>query len=270
MESFEDRAGSGRTAAAFVAARRAARSLPDYPGEIPQTLASAYAIQDAAMALRSDAIGGWKVGRIFPPLSETYGSDRLAGPIFARTIVAGDSQTAVSMPVFAEGFAAAEAEWLLRLGAAPDPDKRSYTLKEAAALIDAVHVGIEIASSPLGAINRLGPAVTISDFGNNHGLVIGAAVAEADYSDWRVTLSIDGVAAGTGSGAELPGGPIGAAVFLLELCAARRVALKAGDWISSGAITGVHEVASGARVEACFGEGYKVACTIAAATAEQA
>ena len=83
-----------------------------------------------------------------------------------------------------------------------------------------------------------------------------------------MTLSIDCVAAGTGSGAELPGGPIGAAVFLLELCAARRVALKAGDWISSGAITGVHEVKPGARIEARFGERYAVVCTIATATAE--
>src|SRR3546814_5616235 len=93
------------------------------------------------------------------------------------------------MPVFADGFAAAEAEFLLRVGTPPPADQKRFTTEEATAHIDMVHLGIEIASSPLPTINDLGPTVTISDFGNNNGLVIGPAIADwrgADIADWPV------------------------------------------------------------------------------------
>ena len=95
------------------------------------------------------------------------------------------------MPVFAEGFAAGEAEFLLRIGAAPPAGKTGFTLDEAADLIGAVHVGIEIASSPLGAINELGPIAVISDFGNNNGLVVGPEIPDwrtSGFEQWEVDL----------------------------------------------------------------------------------
>src|SRR3546814_1847543 len=67
-----------------------------------------------------------------------------------------------------------------RVGTPPPADQKRFTTEEATAHIDMVHLGIEIASSPLPTINDLGPTVTISDFGNNNGLVIGPAIA-----DWR-------------------------------------------------------------------------------------
>ena len=62
-------------------------------------------------------------------------------------------------------------------------------LAEAADLIGAVHAGIEVASSPLGRINELGPIAVISDFGNNNGLVIGPEIAgwrTSGFEDWEV------------------------------------------------------------------------------------
>ena len=156
----------------FVAARRDATALMEYPGTMPAALAEAYAMQDAAIALTDRPIAGWKVGRINPPIE---GCDRLAGPIFADQTFEGGA-TPRAMTVYAGGFAAAEAEFLLRIAATPDAAKRDYTLAEATALIDRVCVGIEIASSPFGGINDHGAPVTISDFGNNNGLVIGPEI----------------------------------------------------------------------------------------------
>ncbi|MBB5685299.1 2-keto-4-pentenoate hydratase [Sphingobium boeckii] len=268
MEGSQDQREHERIAEAFVSARRDAQGLPSYPGTIPEALESAYLVQDCAIAMTSDGIGGWKVGRIMPPLDAHYGSNRLAGPIFNASIVSADPQTPVSMPIFRDGFGAAEAELLLRIARDPDPAKLSYTLEEAAAMIDAVHVGIEIASSPFPGINDHGPAVTISDFGNNNGLVIGAPVPSEEVADcegWPVSLLIDGVVAGTGTAAGLPDGPFGAVRFLLEMMASRGNALQAGQWVSTGAITGVHPVNVGAAVEARFGSSYAVHCTISAA-----
>ena len=254
----------------FLDARRAASGLADYPGDFPATLEQAYAIQDEAIASWGHPVIGWKVGRVLPPLSERFGTDRLGGPIFARASAApGDAP--VEMPVFADGFAAGESEFLLRVGRAPPPGKAEFTLDEAADLISAVHIGIEIASSPLGAINELGPIAVVSDFGNNNGLVVGPEIPDwrsSGFENWTVSTVIDGVEVGTGRAAAFPDGAIGAARFLFELLAGRGIALTPGQWISSGAVTGVHRAHPGQLVEARFGEGFAIACRLVAAAPE--
>jgi len=253
-------------AQAFVTARRTATGLPDYPGTPPESLDDAYAIQDRARTLNGGQVAGWKVGRINPPLDTQLGTNRLAGPIFADSVRDGRGENP-AMPVFADGFAAGEAEFLLRIARAPDPAKTRYTMDEAADLIDAVHVGIEVASSPFPGINAFGPLFTISDFGNNYGLVVGDAIPDwrsLDFIDWPVTLLIDGEQAGAATARAMLDGPVGAARFLFESMAARGVALEAGQWISSGAVTGVHEVPVGATVTATF-NGMQVSCSIEAA-----
>ena len=261
---------TSRIAGRFLAARRAASGLESYPGDFPATLDQAYAIQDEAIASWGRPVIGWKVGRVLPPLSERFGTDRLGGPIFARA-VASEGAGPIEMPVFAEGFAAGEAEFLLKIGSAPPEGKAEFTLHEAADLIGAVHVGIEIASSPLGAINDLGPLAVVSDFGNNNGLVIGPEIADwrsSGFQNWEITTLIDGAVAGTGRAAAFPDGAIGAARFLFELMARRGIRLEPGQWISSGAVTGVHRAHPGQTVEARFREGLSVACKLVAAEPE--
>lgn len=253
-------------ASAFVDARRAARGLPDYPGTPPTSLDAAYAVQNDAIRLFGQPVAGWKVGRINPPLDRQLGSDRLAGPIFPDTVVDGRG-TPPAMPVFADGFGAAEAEYLMRIGTAPVPSRTDWSFDDTVSHIDAVHVGLEIASSPFPGINALGPLVTISDFGNNHGLVIGDAIdgwRDRDFIGWPVRLEIDGVVAGEATAETMLDGPIGAAAWLFATLAARGIALAPGQWISTGAVTGVHVVRPGATVTATFKD-MAVSCTIGAA-----
>jgi 2-keto-4-pentenoate hydratase len=255
----------------FLTARRSAAGLADYPGDMPSSLDEAYAIQDAAIAAWNQPVIGWKVGRVPPALVAHFAVERLAGPIFSSRVAKVDGGT-VQMPVFDKGFAAAEAEFLLRIGRAPEPGKSQFTLDEAADLIDAVHVGIEIASSPLGAINDLGPVAIISDFGNNNGLVIGDAIPDwrtSGFEQWSVTTVIDGVEVGSGKASAFPDGAIGSARFLFELMAMRGIELRAGQWISSGAVTGVHGARPNARVESRFDGGFTVRCQLAAAMPER-
>jgi len=254
----------------FLAARRAAAGLDDYPGDFPASLEDAYAIQDEAIARWNRPVIGWKIGRVLAPLSDRYGTDRLAGPIFNRKDAPANGD-GVEMDVFAHGFAAGEAEFLLRIGAAPPAGKSDYSLDETADLIEAVHVGIEVASSPLRTINELGPIAVISDFGNNNGLVIGPEVEDwrqSGFETWTVETLIDGARVGTGRAAAFPHGAIGAARFLFELMARRGIALAPGQWISSGAVTGVHPARPGQSVEARFGDDAVVRCRLTAAQPE--
>jgi 2-keto-4-pentenoate hydratase len=250
----------------FLAARRAAAGLDEYPGSFPLSLEQAYEIQDKAIAAWGQAVIGWKVGRVNSPYSEQLGADRLAGPIFAQTKLLNGEVPA--MPVFAQGFAAGEAEYLLRIGKAPPAGKASFTLEEAADLIGAVHVGVEIASSPLASINELGPVAVVSDFGNNNGLVVGEEVPDwkqSGFEDWTVKLAIDGREVGRGSASSFPDGAIGSARFLFELMARRGIQLQPGQWISSGAVGGVHAAAVGQLIEAEFGSASMVRCKLVSA-----
>lgn len=250
------------TARAFVEARSAGLALTEFPGPMPDDLAAAYRVQDEALALTRPPVAGWKVGRINPPVE---GFDRLAGPVFADQVLDGASNPA--MPVFADGFGAAEAEFLLRIGTPPASDRTDFTAADVLDHIDAVHVGIEIASSPFAGINSHGPGVTISDFGNNNGLVVGPAVTDwrtADLLAWPVTLDINDAEVGAATAATMLDGPFGAARYLFAHLARRGIALAAGQWISTGAVTGVHPVAPGDRVTARFADRYRINCTIAA------
>lgn len=249
-------------AGAFVAARRGRTVIGEYPGHPPTDLAEAYAIQDCALALWERPVGGWKVGRINPPRDTLLSADRLVGPAFRDTIVmAGDK--APTMPVFHGGFAAVEAEFMLRL--APQDAPLPASPAEAMGWIDAVRIGIEIASSPYARINADGPLVTISDHGNNAGLLLGAEVPRAAWDALdavEVTLEIDGREAGRATTATMLDGPFGAAAFLIRNLAARGIALEPGWWISSGAITGVHEIAPGSTASARFAGLGKVTASV--------
>jgi 2-keto-4-pentenoate hydratase len=250
----------------FVSARRSGRALSDFPGPIPGSLSAAYAVQDAAIQFVGRPVVGWKVGRIFPPLSDQFGADRLAGPIFSTTMHCDDK--AAAGLIFTDGFGAAEAEFLIKIANDLPPGKMDYTLDEAAAQISAVHIGIEIASSPLPTINELGPAVTVSDFGNNNGLIIGPQIdgwQTSNFANWDVGLEIDGIEVGRGAASAFPDGPIGSVRFLLNNLGSRGIAVAAGTWISSGAVTGVHRVIAGQKVRAVFGKEFSVNCTIEAA-----
>jgi 2-keto-4-pentenoate hydratase len=254
-------------AEAFVAARQQGRALSAYPGEAPTDMASAYAIQDRAIRIDGRQVAGWKVGRINPPDDSRLGSNRLAGPIFADSVVEAAQTVEPAMPVFAGGFAAAEAEIMLHVaagfsGTVPQDDAGTR------AIVDDVRLGIEIASSPYRGINEDGPAVTASDFGNNHGLVIGPVLPgwqDIDLCAIPVTTEIDGTIIGTGTAATMLDGPYGAVRFLLANLVERGIDTSGGLWVSSGAITGVHPVAVGSRVVATFGDHGSVTCTISAA-----
>lgn len=251
----------------FVEARLDALALPRFPGEAPSDLASAYSVQDAAIEMWPDDVAGWKVGLIQSEQRARFGAERIAGPIFKRQIYAGE-RGVVDLPLIEGGFGAVEAELVLVVGRTPPPDKMAWSAAEAAAYASAMHVGVEFAGSPFAGINDFGPAVTASDFGNNSGLVLGRAIA-----NWRTTpvetltaeTRLDGVTIGSGSGANVPGGPLAAFAFILENCARRAIGLRPGHLVSTGAITGVHSVRVGQEAYVSFGQWGAVSCRIVAA-----
>ncbi len=183
--------GLGEIAHAFVGARQEGRALPEFPGEIPPDLVTAYRVQDQAIRLWDDEVVGWKVGYIAAERRDRSGDDRLLGPIFARRLWNATGRT-VDIPVFVGGFGAVEAEFVIQLLEDAPADKLHWTAEEAEALPAKLFYGVEVASSPLATINKLGPRVVVSDFGNNNGLVLGAEIPDwtaLDDADLRVSAT---------------------------------------------------------------------------------
>lgn len=252
-------------AARLVEARLGRFALPTYPGTRPVTMAEAYATQEAAIGLYPDVIVGWKVGMVPPAQQSTLEARRLAGPIFRRNLwTAGPAPT--PLPAIVGGFAAVEAEFVARVGPI-DPEQLDWTLEEAIGAVAALHIGVELAGSPLPTINDLGSAVVASDFGNNGGLVLGPEIEDwaARLPGIEVETFIDGQSIGAGTAASIPAGVLESVRFLIEHCARRGRPVAAGTLISTGAVTGVHQVPVGAGSVCVFSGVGELRCSVVAA-----
>lgn len=239
----------------FVEARLAARALPAFPGPLPAGLAQSYQAQEAAIGLWPDAIVGWKVGRIPPELQAELGATRVMGPVFRGHLWTADPADPTPLPVIAGGFAAVEAEYVYRIGRDLPADKLDWTPGEALAYVDALLVGVELAGSPLATINAIGPRAVATDFGNNAGLILGAEVP-----DWRSRRAPDCQAyveddlVGEGAPESIPGGPPESLAYLAAACAARGRPLRAGQLVTTGAASGIHEIEAGQTARIVFGD----------------
>lgn len=263
MAPVADGANRFAIAKAFVDARGSRSALDRYPGQPPSSLVDAYAVQDAALDMWSEPVGGWKVGRINPPLDARLGANRLAGPVPASRIIEAGKDAA--MTIIDGGFAAGEAEFMVRLA----PQSRNTALPtddgETLEWIDGVRIGVEIAASPYPGINADGPCVTISDHGNNLGLVLGQDVARAVWSslgDVEIQSFVGSTLVGRANASTMLDGPLGAVRFLLANLAQRGIAPQPGWWVSTGAVTGVHELKPGQTYRAVFAGIGEVACRV--------
>ncbi|OBU65374.1 2-keto-4-pentenoate hydratase [Stenotrophomonas maltophilia] len=249
-------------ARAFTAARRAGQALPDFPGTIPADLVSAYQVQDLAIAAWGDQVVGWKVGYIAEERRDASGDERLLGPIFKRQLW-NDTGGTTAIPVFAGGFGAVEAEYVLELLEDAPAGQLHWSPEQAEALPARLHIGVEVASSPLATINVLGPRVVVSDFGNNNGLVLGPEIVDwttRDETALRAETVIDGEVVGTGGATRLPGGLRAAYAFALSRSAQRGRPLRKGDLIATGNATGIHDIEAGQTALVRFAGFGDIAC----------
>jgi 2-keto-4-pentenoate hydratase len=252
----ETRNEANAVAKLFVSARRSGLSLTFYPGVFPQSPAEAYDIQDKALALWPEAPSGWKVALCAPAFRESFGEDRLSGPVFPKATLVATAGQPTEFAIFPKGFAAVEAEFIAIMNADAPHFAAAPTANEVAELIDAMHIGIETAGSQLSQINELGPLAVVSDFGNNAGVILGTEIKNwksRALESMTSRMFVDGVEVGAGNAGKVPGGPLAAVGFLLYHLQQRGRQLKRGQLISTGATTGIHIVKVGSRITADFG-----------------
>lgn len=240
-------------AEAFHMARRKARPLPGFPGDLPAGLPEAYAIQERSISLWPDEIAGWKVAAIHPDLRAELKSERMSGPAFSRSVIQVRPGEVGKISVIAGGFIAVETEIGIVLEADIAARSTPWTMPELLPFIADMHLAMEIAGSPLLTINDIGPWAIVSDFGNNSGIAVGAAIKDWDsgaIDHLKTAMRIDGRVIGEGRAVGANGGPLDAFLFLVNHLASRNRGLKKGDVIIAGATTGVHPIEIGQLAEA--------------------
>lgn len=226
---------------ALMTARHELQLLPEFPGIMPETLEAAYAVQARSIEKWNDKVTGWKVGGVPAAYLDRFSDKRLVGPIFAKNTVYSKEGATSVMQVF-DGFAAVEGEFVFCIGATPQQDT--------------LHIGVEIASSPLHEINDMGPIAVICDFGNNRGLIVGPEIENwqtLNPEPFEVKTEIDGEIVGTKIINPFPGDGIEALAFMRDHAIKNDMPLPVGTYVSSGAITGVHATKAGAKSTVDFG-----------------
>jgi len=228
----------------LIAARQTGVAPNAFPGEMPETPEQAYHVQDLCLSGWGDELVAWKVAGLNPDLHEQFQAQRQSGPVFRRGLQFSTGRDHVMAPVFAQGFAAIEAEFVVELADLSSLPTSNLSIEDAHKAVAKMFIGIEIASSPMKDTHSYGALSPICDFGNNVGVIIGPEITnwqDLDLSSVDVSVKIGDDIVGSANAKPGLAGPLGAVTYLIEHLAKRGHKLEAGDYISTGAITGAHQ-----------------------------
>jgi 2-keto-4-pentenoate hydratase len=226
-------------------ARRTATPIVDLPVELrPTSLDEAYFVQNT-MAAAYGSIGGWKVGAPTPE----------ATPIFAPMPLAWitPSDSVVSGPT--SRYRGLEAEIAFLVGEDLPVRATPYSREEVIAAMASCHPVIEVLESGLIDPAAAARFSMLGDLQMHGGFVYGPACADwksIDFTQERVSLSVDGVVRVERIGSNTSGDFLKLLPWLANEGASRTGGLKAGQWVTTGSWTGNTLATAGSNVDVRF------------------
>jgi 2-keto-4-pentenoate hydratase len=229
----------------LLEARRSGNALTALPTQAqPQSLAEAYAIQDAQLHALG-AVGGWKVGAKSSEVQPNCAPLPQALVLPSPQIFAPDR--------FPLHLVEAELAFTLAHDLPPRPE--AYSVDDVAAAIASVHAAIEIIGSRYTDFHAQPPFVQLADLQNNGALVVGAGRrldTRIDQNQQAVQFFCDEVLDYEATGGNPAGDVFRLLAWLANHAAARCGGLRAGQVVTTGSCIGVRAVAPGTRVQAQF------------------
>lgn len=228
------------------ASNTAVQSFPD--GSAPESVAEAYAIQDAAVTLSGEAIGAWKVGPASADFPET------CAPILASRV-----QTSPATFPNALRLKAVECEVAFRLARDLPPKDGPYTSAQARAAVASAMVAIEVVETRYAGWPVESRVWALADNQSNHALVVGPEIPLPDQTTidaLTATLALGKTVKPADKG--FPGGDPFALIAWLASHVGTRAptlaerGLKAGDIITTGSWNGVDFATDGMTVRADY------------------
>jgi 2-keto-4-pentenoate hydratase len=244
-------------------ARRDGQTISTERDDLPRSLAQAYAVQRAVAALSGAAKVGWKIGSTSAAAQRLLGVDEPAcAPLLAPFVHSSPARIRLGRGQ----QASVEGEFAFRFGTRLPPRAQPYEREEITRAIEAVCGAIEVVGTRFeGGLAGKGRYLTTADCGVNVALVLGSWVAfdGEDLRDHPVAMRINGVTAGSGSGAAVLGDPLNALSWLANRLSRDGLALERGAVVATGTCTGLDPVRPGDAVRAEFGAFGAVALDIA-------
>lgn len=232
-----------RKAAGWLVAQhlRRARSRAMPPTIAPRDIGEAYAVQEAFVALKSQACGevaGYKIALTTPQMRSLVGlGDSIAGCLHSRQVV--------SMPASVRaadyGRLLVEFEIAFRMGEDLAAGEASHTPQRLAAAVEAAMPAFELAddrSADYATLASRGLELA-ADNAWNEGAVLGAPLTgwrDVDLPALRAIAYVNGRAVGEGRGADTLGHPLAALAWIANHLARRGRRLRKGDVVITGSL----------------------------------
>ena len=222
-------------------------------GLAPRSLAEAYAMQDAFVALKSrhcGALAGRKIALTTDAMRKMVGlKDSIAGTLLARQIVRAPAKVRAAE----YGRLIVEFEIAVELGENLPRRGAPYDRERVARAVSAVMPAFELAddrNADYEGLSRHALAM-VADNAWNEGVVLGAPVRDwqgIDFAALRGVASINGKKAGEGRGGDVMGHPFEALAWVANNLAARGTGLKKGDIVITGSLITSKFPAAGDRL----------------------
>ncbi len=246
-----------KLAAALAAAWRDGGTIPlPAAADAPASRAEAYAVQDRVAELLGERIAGWKVGAAIAAVQRLEGHDGpIPGRLFAPRIY--DSPATVRGDRFAGHKV--ECEYGFRFTRDLPANRPKFTPESIAEAMN-FHPAIELAGTRYAPGTGGRPPRThdaIADNGGGGAFVFGPAIPNwrrIDFDKLPIEPRIDGGAPLQVYQGELRRDPVAIAAETVNDLAARGVAFKAGDYLSTGSLSMPTPIGRGQSFVAKFGD----------------
>ena len=234
---------------------QAGRKLEQLPDACrPQTIEDGYAVQARLASSSGQSVSGWKIAATSQAGQAHIGVD---GPLAGRLLAGKIGRSPTTLSLGANGMCVVELEFAFRLARDLPPRDYEYSMDEVMASVASLHPAIEVPDSRFLDFSTAGSAQLIADSACAGLFVWGSAAT----TDWRtrdlathpVWLSLNGVRAGEGRGANVLGDPRIALTWLANELTVRADGLKAGQLVTTGTCIQPTDIAPGVRVLGDFG-----------------
>ena len=241
----EDVSAAGRRLAQARAGHHLAAPLPE---ALIADIAGAYAVQAAAVAAYAQPRVGWKLGATGTVAQQRLG---LTAPFHAPLFADGSAPSGATLPA-PPGLRGVEVELAFKLAQNLPARPGGYRPDALRGAVASLHPALEVVAAREDR-RELEGRHAIADFGLNAAFVYGEAIADGlalELPKVTARCLVDGESRAEGAASAVLGDPWLALAWLTE----QGVALAAGDWVSTGTLTGITPAGAGRAVTGDFGQ----------------
>jgi len=221
---------------------------------VPSDKATAYHVARMVEDELGWDVAGWKIAAMKEGLQRQLRTD---SPIYGRVFAPNIVQSPVRVAHAKLCSPIPEVEYQARLGADLPPRARPYTLEEVTEAVASLHTGIELAECRFVHDAAFPPLPAILADGAGAGMIVcGSAIADwkaRDIAGQDVQLMCNGVLRRKGTAAEALDHPMVPLTWLANELSRAGIGMKAGQFISTGTLTGMLRPKPGETYVADFG-----------------